>query len=154
MPTNAIFAALANPLILGTIIACYGVLVPYSQITVLFWRYWLYYLNPFTYVTGSLLVFNIFSASVDCKESELAIFDPPAGQTGAGTRTNLHNRLDSSDCRVCIYRNRADYLYTLNLKDYYFGWRHIGITVIFIISSCSMVYLMKKFRTKAPKKAE
>ncbi|KAL6232486.1 hypothetical protein BDW75DRAFT_247119 [Aspergillus navahoensis] len=160
---NATFAALANPLILGTVVACCGVLVPYSQITA-FWRFWLYYLNPFTYVTGSLLVINVFGAPVECKESELAIFNPPAGQTcgeylsdyqnGLGSRTNLHNPTAVSDCRVCIYRNGADYLYTLNLKDYYYGWRDIGITVIFIISSYSMVYLMMKARTKASKKAE
>ncbi|KAL4869910.1 hypothetical protein BDV12DRAFT_184861 [Aspergillus spectabilis] len=160
---NATFAALANPLILGTVVACCGVLVPYSQITA-FWRFWLYYLNPFTYVTGSLLVFNIFGAPVECKESELAIFNPPAGQTcgeylsdyqnGLGSRTNLHNPTAVSDCRVCIYRNGADYLYTLNLKDYYYGWRDIGITVIFIISSYCTVYLMMKARTKASKKAE
>ncbi|KAL3447825.1 hypothetical protein BJX65DRAFT_317949 [Aspergillus insuetus] len=123
MLPNAIFAALANPLILGTIIAWYGVLVPYSPIIV-FWRYWLYYLNPFTYVTGSLLVFNIFGY-----------------QSGAGARTNLHNRLDLSDCRVCIYR-------------LLFWLRDIGIMVIFIVSSSCMGYLMMKFRTKASKKAE
>ncbi|KAL2783115.1 ABC-2 type transporter-domain-containing protein [Aspergillus keveii] len=138
---NATFAALANPLILGTIVACCGVLVPYSQITV-FWRYWLYYLNPFTYVTGSLLVFNIFGASVDCKESELAIFDPPAGQTCGEYLAEYQSGAG------------AHYLYTLNLNDYYFDWRDVGITVIFILSSYCMVYLMMKFRTKASKKAE
>jgi ABC-type multidrug transport system permease subunit/ABC-type multidrug transport system ATPase subunit len=160
---NATFAALANPLILGTIVACCGMLVPYTQITV-FWRYWLYYLNPFTYVSGSLLIFNIFGVEVKCAESEFALFDPPSGQTcqnylssyleGAGQRANLVNPTATSGCKVCEYRTGDDYLYTLNLKDYFYGWRDVGICVIFVLSSYGMVYLMMKARTKASKKAE
>jgi ABC-type multidrug transport system ATPase subunit len=160
---NATFAALANPVILGTLVAFCGMLVPYSQITV-FWRYWLYYLNPFTYVTGGLLTFNIFSAKVDCADKEFAIFDPPSGQTcaqylasyleDAGSRTNLVNPTSTTACRVCQYQRGSDYLYTLNLPEYYDGWRNIGITVIFILSSYIMVFGMMRLRTKASKKAE
>ncbi|KAJ5548950.1 hypothetical protein N7513_006184 [Penicillium frequentans] len=127
---NATFAALANPLILGTIVACCGVLIPYSEITV-FWRYWLYYLNPFIYVSGSLLVFSIFGVDVQCADSEFAIFDPPSGQTcetylssylqGSGSRINLVNPTATQNCRVCEYRTGDDYLYSLNIKDYYYG---------------------------------
>lgn len=160
---NATFAALANPLILGTIVACCGMLIPYSQITV-FWRYWLYYLNPFTYVSGSLLVFSTFGVNVKCTEGEFAIFDPPGGQTcesylssylqGSGSRTNLVNPNATQDCRVCEYRTGDDYLYSLNIKDYYYGWRDAAICVIFVLSSYGMVYVMMKARTKASKKAE
>ncbi|KAL4862665.1 hypothetical protein BDV12DRAFT_190259 [Aspergillus spectabilis] len=160
---NATFASLANPLILGTIVACCGMLVPYNQITV-FWRYWLYYLNPFTYVSGSLLVFNIFGVDVHCSDGELAVFDPPSGQTcqtylgsyleGLGKRSNLVNPSATAGCKVCEYRTGNDYLYSLNLKDYFYGWRDTGICVIFILSSYGMVYLMMKARTKASKKAE
>jgi ABC-type multidrug transport system ATPase subunit/ABC-type multidrug transport system permease subunit len=160
---NATFAALANPLILGTIFACCGLLVPYSQITV-FWRYWLYYLNPFTYVSGSLLVFNIFGVDVQCAENEFALFDPPSGQTcesylgsyllGEGSRSNLINPTATQDCRVCEYRTGNDYLYSLNLKDYFYGWRDAAICVIFVLSSYGTVYLMMKAKTKASKKAE
>ncbi|KJJ34488.1 hypothetical protein AFLA70_519g000610 [Aspergillus flavus AF70] len=160
---NATFAALANPVILGTLVAFCGMLVPYSQITV-FWRYWLYYLNPFTYVTGGLLTFNIFSANVECSSKEFAIFDPPSGQTcaqylasymaGTGSRTNLVNPTSTTGCRVCQYRHGSDYLATLNLNDYFYGWRDIGITVIFILSSYVTVFVMMRLRTKASKKAE
>lgn len=124
---NATFAALANPLILGTIVACCGMLVPYGQITV-FWRYWLYYLNPFTYVSGSLLVFNIFGVDVTCEDNEYAVFQTPSGQTceaylssylqEEGSRTNLINPNATENCHVCEYRTGDDYLYSLNLKDY------------------------------------
>ncbi|KAL1310558.1 hypothetical protein AAFC00_000837 [Neodothiora populina] len=160
---NATFASLVNPLIIGTLVSFCGVLVPYAQIQS-FWRYWIYYLNPFNYLMGSLLVFTGFDAEVNCRRAELAIFDPPAGQScsayladymrGLGSRTNLLNPDATSGCEVCQYRVGSDYLYTINLNDYYFGWRDAAICVIFAISSYSLVYLLMKLRTKASKKAE
>jgi ATP-binding cassette, subfamily G (WHITE), member 2, SNQ2 len=125
----------------------------------------MYYLNPFNYLMGSLLVFSVFDAPVYCKESEFAIFDPPnPGQTcasyladylgGSGSASNLTNPDATSGCRVCQYSRGSDYLYTLNLKDYYYGWRDAAIVVLFAISSYGMVYLLMKLRTKQSKTAE
>ncbi|KAI7221258.1 pleiotropic drug resistance protein, ABC superfamily [Hortaea werneckii] len=161
---NATFASLVNPLVIGILVSFCGVLVPYGQINV-FWRYWLYYLNPFNYLMGSLLVFTTFDAEVQCAEQEFAIFDTPnVGQTcanylaeylqGFGARSYLANPDATSDCRVCQYRSGSDYLYTLNLKDYYYGWRDAGIVALFAVSSYACVYLLMKLRTKASKKAE
>lgn len=160
---NATFASLVNPIIIGTLVSFCGVLVPYSQIQE-FWRYWIYYLNPFNYLMGSLLVFADFDVEINCRESEFAIFDPPSGQTcaaylaeylaGEGARTNLVNPRATSDCRVCEYTRGSDYLYTLNLNDYYYGWRDAAICVIFALSSYTLVYGLMKLRTKASKKAE
>ncbi|RMZ84249.1 hypothetical protein DV738_g493, partial [Chaetothyriales sp. CBS 135597] len=161
---NAIFASLINPLLLGMLISFCGVLVPYSQIQP-FWRYWMYYLNPFTYLMGSLMVFPLFQRPVRCREHEFSIFDPPfANQTcadylgeymsGLGARANLTNPDALSDCRVCQYRTGSDYLYTLNLKDYYYGWRDAAIVILFAISSYAIVYLMMRLRTKMAKKAD
>jgi ABC-type multidrug transport system permease subunit len=102
---------------------------------------------------GSLLVFTTWGVEVDCNESELAIFDTPnAGQTcgeylseylmGFGARSNLLNPEDTSACRVCQYRTGQDYLYTLNLEEYYFGWRDAAIVVLFAFSSYGCVYLL------------
>jgi ATP-binding cassette, subfamily G (WHITE), member 2, SNQ2 len=160
---NEVFASLANPLFIGILVSFCGVLVPYSQLTT-FWKYWMYYLNPFNYLMGSLLTFTVFDAEVKCKPNELAIFDTPGNQTcaqylaeylqGMGSRSNLLNPDATSGCEVCQYRNGADYLYTLNLKDYYYGWRDAAIVALFAISSYACVYLLMKLRTKASKKAE
>ncbi|KAF2125248.1 ABC transporter [Dothidotthia symphoricarpi CBS 119687] len=160
---NAVFASLINPILIGTMASFCGVLVPYDQITA-FWRYWLYWLNPFTYLMGSLLVFADYDWPVHCTDAELARFSPPAGQTcaqyldawlsGPGARNNLINPDATTDCRVCQYRVGSDYLYTLNLKEYYYGWRDAAICVIFALSSYAMVFLLMKLRTKASKKAE
>lgn len=160
---NAVFASLANPVIIGTLVSFCGVLVPYSQLQV-FWRYWMYYLNPFNYLMGSMLVFGIWDTTINCAESEFAIFDPPNGTTcsqyltdymlGAGAASNLVNPDALASCKVCQYRDGSDYLRTLNLKTYVYGWRDAGIVVLFAFSSYAFVYGLMKLRTKTSKKAE
>ncbi|KAG9252266.1 ABC multidrug transporter [Emericellopsis atlantica] len=160
---NAVFAILVNPLVIGILVFFCGVYVSYSQIQEV-WRYWLYYLNPFNYLMGSMLVFTTFDAPVHCGREELAIFDTPDGQTcgeyladymqGLGSRTNLLNPDDTRDCSVCQYQTGSDYLYNMNLKDYYYGWRDAAIVALFAISSYACVYALMKLRTKASKKAE
>lgn len=160
---NATFAALTNPIIICVLVSFCGVLVPFGSIQE-FWRYWLYYLDPFNYFMGSLLVFSTFDAEVSCTGQEFALFDTPNNQTcaeylgpylaGSGSGANLINPTATAGCRVCQYRRGSDYLATLSLGDYYYGWRNVGIVVIFSISSYVMVYLLMKLRTKASKKAE
>ncbi|KAK6197215.1 hypothetical protein LQW54_010831 [Pestalotiopsis sp. IQ-011] len=68
---DAYFAALANPIVLGAALVNFcGVIVPYSQIQP-FWRYWMYYLDPFTYLVGGILEPISWDVQVDCKSSEL-----------------------------------------------------------------------------------
>lgn len=163
---NAVFASLVNPVVISVLVSFCGVLVPYAQIQE-FWRYWLYYLDPFQYLMGSLLVFSVFDAKVECTSQEFALFDTPnggnetcaqylapylAGPLGRGA--NLVNPDDTSACRVCQYGRGSDYLATLNLGEYKSGWRDAGIVVIFALSSYVMVYLLMKLRTKASKRAE
>ncbi|USW53289.1 Putative AAA+ ATPase domain, CDR ABC transporter, ABC-2 type transporter [Septoria linicola] len=160
---NAVAASLVNPLVIFTLVGYSGVLVPYSQI-VDFWKYWLYYINPFKYLMGSLLVFTSFSIDVECKDSELAIFDPVGNQTcfeylepylqGAGSGANLLNPSSTAGCQVCQYNRGSDWLDTLNLKDYYYGWRDAAIVVLFVFSSYGLVFLLMKLRTKKTKKVE
>lgn len=160
---NAVFASLANPLIIGTLVSFCGVLVPYASINV-FWRYWMYYLNPFNYLMGSMLVFDVWGVPVKCKKSELAIFDTPNGETceaylsnymkADGILSNLLNPDATSGCEVCQYANGSDYLSTINLNAYSYGWRDAGIVVLFAISSYGLVYALMKLRTKMSKKAE
>lgn len=160
---NAVFASLVNPLVIGTLASFCGVLVPYSQIQE-FWRYWIYYMNPFNYLMGSMLVFTLFDKKVNCRPEEFAVFDPPNGTTcgqylssfmqGMGSQMDLTNPEGSSNCHVCQYTMGSDYLATINLKDYYYGWRDGGIVALFAISSYALVYLLMKLRTKASKTAE
>jgi ABC-type multidrug transport system permease subunit len=122
------------------------------------------YLNPFNYLMGSMLVFDVWDTPVNCAESEFAIFDPPNGTTcgdylanymmGAGSASNLINPDATAACKVCEYSNGSDWLRTLNLESYSYGWRDAGIVVLFAFSSYALVYALMKLRTKASKKAE
>ncbi|KAK7519879.1 putative Brefeldin A resistance protein [Phyllosticta citriasiana] len=161
---NAVFASLVNPLIISILVAFCGVLAPYSSLQD-FWKYWMYWINPFNYLMGALMIFGVWDSEVKCTDREIATFNPPPNQTcgaymtdyqstvlGGGTR--LLNPEATSNCQVCKYRDGAAYLETLNLKDYYYGWRDAAICVIFALSSYALVYLMMKLRTKATKRAE
>ncbi|KAM0670779.1 hypothetical protein ACQRIT_006673 [Beauveria bassiana] len=162
---NVVSATLVNPLIIGVLVSFCGVLVPYAQIQP-FWRYWIYYLNPFNYLMGSILTFTMWGQDVKCKESEFARFDPPSGQScsqyldsylhsqGPGAVANLVNPDATSDCKVCTYTKAQDYLRTLNLNEYYYGWRDAAIVVLLVFSSYILVYVLMKLRTKRSKQAE
>ncbi|KAL5594056.1 hypothetical protein BROUX41_001108 [Berkeleyomyces rouxiae] len=164
---NTVFASLLNPLIISNLVFFCGVLVPYSTLQA-FWRHWVYWIDPFNYVVGSMAVFALHDQPVRCKESELAIFDLPAaaasaGQTcadflapyleGIGKSANLLNPNATSDCRVCQFRSGSDYLKTLNLNAFSYGWRDVGVVAGFVCSSYALVYALMKLRTKATKKA-
>jgi ABC-type multidrug transport system permease subunit/ABC-type multidrug transport system ATPase subunit len=160
---NAVFASLCNPLLIGILVSFCGVLVPYAQIQP-FWRYWIYWLNPFNYLMGGMLTFDVWGKEVRCAEGEFARFNPPNGSTcgdylapylqGMGASSNLINPDATANCRVCQYRDGSDYLRGMNLNGYYYGWRDAGIVVIFAISSYVLVFVLMKIRTKTSKKAE
>ncbi|KAG2413643.1 hypothetical protein HFD88_002832 [Aspergillus terreus] len=159
---NPTFAALVNPLIISTLVLFCGIFVPYTQLNV-FWKYWLYWLNPFNYVVSGMLTFGIWDAKVTCNADEFAFFDPTNGTCGEyladymrgdGWRINLTNPDATSACKVCQYREGSDFLTTLNINGYYYGWRDAGISVIFAISGYALVFGLMKLRTKASKKAE
>lgn len=71
---NPTFAALVNPLIISILVLFCGIFVPYTELNV-FWKYWMYYLNPFNYVVPGMLSFGIWDAKVTCNEDELAVLD-------------------------------------------------------------------------------
>ncbi|CAI7573472.1 unnamed protein product [Penicillium pancosmium] len=159
---NPTFAALVNPLIISILVLFCGVFVPYTQLNV-FWKYWMYYLNPFNYVVSGMLTFGLWGAKVTCNEEEFAVFDPTNGTcaeylsdyiAGDGWRINLINPNATAACKVCEYTDGSDFLSTLNINHYYYGWRDIGISVIFAISGYALVFGLMKLRTKASKKAE
>ncbi|PNP75260.1 hypothetical protein FNYG_11403 [Fusarium nygamai] len=158
---NEVFASLVNPLLLTVLVSFCGVLVPYSNIQN-FWKYWLYYINPFNYLMGSMLTFDMWGSDVKCKESEFARFSPPNGTTcGEYLKewlTHVPSKLINPDateeCKVCTYSKADDYLKTLNLKSYSYAWRDAGITAVFVFTSYALVYILMKLRTKTSKKAE
>ncbi|OBT82536.1 hypothetical protein VE02_09189 [Pseudogymnoascus sp. 03VT05] len=123
---NAVFAALTNPMLIGALVSFCGVLVLYSQI------------------------------------QQFIVFNPPDGQTCGDYMTSylarapghLANPDATSGCKVCSFENASDYLKTLYLEEYSYGWRNAGIVVLMVFSSYGLVYALMKLRTKTSKTAE
>ncbi|KAJ6111330.1 hypothetical protein N7523_007391 [Penicillium sp. IBT 18751x] len=158
---NEYFAAVMNPVLIGAgLISFCGVVVPYSQMQP-FWRYWIYYLDPFTYLVGGLLGEVLWDVKVRCEPSEYVQFSAPSGQTcGAYMADFLSSQagylLDAEStetCSFCQYSQGADYAKAFNLREKYYSWRDTGITALFCISSYALVFLMMKLRSKKTKSA-
>ncbi|KAK8045403.1 hypothetical protein PG993_005427 [Apiospora rasikravindrae] len=123
-----------------------GVVRPYSQLPV-FWRYWMYYVNPSTYWIGGMLAATLDGSPVECDPKETAQFDSPPGQTcqtyaGAfadASGGKLLNPDATAGCMYCPYTSGNQYLATLNL-DAGQKWRDFGIFLAFCISNWFLVY--------------
>ncbi|KAL4932505.1 putative ABC multidrug transporter [Aspergillus undulatus] len=158
---NEYFAAIMNPIFIGAgMISFCGVVVPYDSMQP-FWRYWIYYLDPFTYLVGGLLTPVLWDVKVECDASEFVSFAVPDGQNCGSymadfLASNAGYILDANatgSCEFCQYSSGADYARTFNLNERYYGWRDSGITALFCISSYIFVFVMMKLRSKKTKEA-
>ncbi|ORY09288.1 ABC drug exporter AtrF [Clohesyomyces aquaticus] len=123
-----------------------GVVRPYSQLSV-FWRYWMYYVNPSTYWIGGVLAATLHNIPVQCTASETAIFDAAPGKScseyAAGFLQQapgyLLNPQARTGCMYCPYSTGDGYLETLNIRA---GdkWRDFGIFLAFCVSNWALVY--------------
>lgn len=155
-------AALINPIFLGLFASFSGVLVPYAQITA-FWRYWIYYLNPWTYILGAEVFFAMRNIPVVCKEGEYATFPAPTnGQTCDAYLANFVEMLGagysqtsaSGECQYCPYASGNDYLRGVNLDGHEKGGRDIGISLIYVVVFFGLVWLFMWVRSRPKKKSK
>lgn len=124
-----------------------GVVRPYAQLPV-FWRYWMYWLNPSTYWIGGVMAATLKDIEVVCGPAEAAMFDPPPGQTcgqyaqsyvdgvGVGYLTNPDA---TAACGYCQYRNGVEYMAGLNVTPAD-KWRYLPIFLAFCVSNWALVY--------------
>lgn len=124
-----------------------GVVRSYASMSV-FWKYWMYYVNPSTYWIGGILAATLANTTVQCAETEAAYFNPPPGQTcgayaqafiesaGQGYLTNPDA---TTNCGFCQFSNGVEYMATLNIvpSD---KWKFCGIFAAFCISNWALVY--------------
>lgn len=146
---NAVFAALVNPLLIAVLVTFCGVLVPYEQITA-FWRYWLYYINPFNYLIGGLVTPVLWDVDVQCTQEEYGILNPPSGSTCAAYLSDfiaqgsgyINNPDATSGCEYCPYSVGNEFLQSYNLTRRVYTWRNICLTFLFCLSSYALVFLL------------
>ncbi|KAK0948558.1 ATP-binding cassette transporter snq2 [Friedmanniomyces endolithicus] len=123
-----------------------GVVRPYSMLPV-FWRYWMYYVNPSTYWIGGVLAATLHNIPVRCTPEEAGHFNAPPGQTceqyaGAFAQAAgglLLNPGATADCQYCQFSSGDQYLASLNIQASD-KWRDFGIFLIFVFSNWFLVY--------------
>lgn len=130
-----------------------GVVVPYEQLNV-FWKYWMYWINPSTYWIGGVLAATLAKQPVQCTDSEAAHFFAPSGQTcdqfagdfvrNVAGRGYLVNPDAMGSCAYCPYASGLEYLASLNIEPSQ-KWRDFGIFLIFCFSNWALVYFFIYF---------
>ena len=112
----------------------------------------LYYLSPFTYLLGGMIIAVTGSVSVDCNASDLVQFTAPDNETCASyasewvseASAQLLNPEASGDitCQVCMLTSGSQYLDLFNLNGQLGGkWGCWAIFLLFTFSNLALVYL-------------
>lgn len=154
-------ASILTSLLYSFVIAFSGVVQPESQMPG-FWTF-MYKLSPMTYIIQSFVGDVMHNQKITCKPEELAIFNPPDGQTcevyaGAFVKSfsgYLDNPNATSDCGYCRYSVADEFLATMGIK-YSYRWRNIGFLCAFILFNLSAMlicyYLFRVRVWKGPQK--
>lgn len=139
--------SMVNPFLFVVTNAFTGILVPY-QLLPTFFRSWLYWANPLTYLVRGLFGNVLHGVQVECSPQELVRFTPPQGQTcdeyaGDWLRNTTGYMIQAANgaCDYCQYKNGDEYAASVNI-DYNLRWRDLGLFVIFIFSNMSLVYIL------------
>ncbi|KFH46163.1 Brefeldin A resistance protein-like protein [Hapsidospora chrysogenum ATCC 11550] len=123
-----------------------GMVRPYTSLPV-FWKYWMYWVNPSTYWMGGILGATLDGIPVRCAPHETAVFDAPPSQTCqdyAGVFADMSggflvNPDATSGCEYCPISSGNQYLATLNIETSQ-KWRNFGIFLAFCVSNWMLVY--------------
>ncbi|KAJ5669299.1 ABC multidrug transporter atrF [Penicillium macrosclerotiorum] len=125
-----------------------GIVRPYADYPV-FWKYWMYYVNPVTWWLRGVLSAILPSVEIECASQEATHFNPPPGKTCAAYAGSfvseiakagkLVNPNATENCQYCPYKNGSEYMQNLNVHD---GdkWRCFGIFLAFVIINWMLVY--------------
>ncbi|KAJ5570242.1 ABC multidrug transporter atrF [Penicillium hispanicum] len=125
-----------------------GIVRPYSLYPV-FWKYWMYYVNPVTWWLRGVLSAILPPVTIECAKQEVTRFTPPSNMTCADYADNyIHNfakagylvhPFNTTTCEYCPYTNGTQYMAQLNVHE---GdkWHSFGIFLAFVIINWALVY--------------
>ncbi|KFY24084.1 hypothetical protein V491_02293 [Pseudogymnoascus sp. VKM F-3775] len=145
---NAFIAQLVNPAVVIVFTLFCGITIRKPDIPV-FWRSWIYYLDPFTHLLGGMIVTELHDRPVHCTADEINSFVPPLGQScgeymeaffARGGAGYLVSNASLTDCQYCAYKVGDQYFEQFG---YLFSgrWKDLGIYAIFIISNLLLLFL-------------
>ncbi|KIX08400.1 uncharacterized protein Z518_03056 [Rhinocladiella mackenziei CBS 650.93] len=121
-----------------------------------FWIF-MYRVSPMTYLVSGWAATGLRGRQIRCADNELAIFDPPAGQTcqqylanylNAGAPGQLYNPSASSNCQYCPLTSADEFLAASNIYPNE-RWRNFGIGfayIIFNVFACIGLYYLFRVR--------
>jgi ABC-type multidrug transport system permease subunit len=138
-------AANLVPFLLPFIAFCSGVIKPMSTLPEPWAR--LIYANPFYYYIRSLVATILHDIPVRCMQEDLAIFNPPPGQTCGeyalewvqSVSGQLLNPDASSSCSFCQYQVGDQFAATLGFS-WDFRWKGVGIVAGYAIGQLLFAY--------------
>jgi ATP-binding cassette subfamily G (WHITE) protein 2 (SNQ2) len=148
---NAFIANLLNPPIMITFGLFCGVTIPRSAMPT-FWGSWLYPLDPMSRLVNGMMSTELHQLQVQCTPSELAIFNPPVGQTcGQYAATFLETAMGyvsnpnaTFNCGYCQYTVGDGYLSYLEFS-WNDRWKELGIFAAFIGSNLIILALAARY---------
>jgi ATP-binding cassette, subfamily G (WHITE), member 2, SNQ2 len=148
---NAFIANLLNPPIMITFGLFCGVTIPRPSMPA-FWGSWLNPLDPMTRLVSGMMSTELHDLPVQCAQHELAIFEPPAGETCfqyaatfLKTATGyVANPNATSACGYCTYKVGDGYLANLGFS-WDDRWKELGIFACFIGSNLVILALAARF---------
>jgi ATP-binding cassette, subfamily G (WHITE), member 2, SNQ2 len=148
---NAFIANLLNPPILITMGLFCGVTIP-RPLMPKFWQAWLNPLDPLTRLISGMMSTELHDLQVHCAPHELAIYNPPAGETcGQYSATFLETAIGylsnpnaTSDCGYCPFSVGDAYLATLEFS-WSERWRDLGIFAAFIGSNLIILIIAARY---------
>ncbi|BGO92884.1 hypothetical protein NBRC10512_008005 [Rhodotorula toruloides] len=151
----SIYAAGAvNPFLLVVFSLFCGVTVPRPNMPG-FFRAWLYWLDPLTWLIAGLVTNELHDLRVTCLDSEYRIVQPPAGQTCSAwlqpfvsaAGGYLANPDATSNCQYCQYSVGDQFFEPLGLSFSERG-RDLGIFLCYSVFNCFLTVLGATFLTK------
>ncbi|GAA6025845.1 hypothetical protein JCM10207_002683 [Rhodosporidiobolus poonsookiae] len=146
-------AAMTNPFLLVVFSLFCGVTVPPPNLPH-FFRVWLYYVDPFTWLISGLVTNELEGLDIRCLDREYRTIQPPSGQTcndwmgpyieQAGGYLNNPNA--SADCQFCQYETGSEFFTPLGMEFSQRG-AYIGYFVCYCVFNMALTVFGARFLT-------
>ena len=128
-----------------------------------FWIF-MYRVSPFTYLVSAMLSTGVANTELTCSSIEVAIFNPPSGQTcseymGDYISTSggaVYNPNATSSCEFCSATNTNTFLEGV-FVNYSDRWRNFGLMWVYIMANifgCILIYWLGRVPKKWSRKNE
>ncbi|CCX04269.1 ABC-2 type transporter-domain-containing protein [Pyronema domesticum] len=146
---NELLAAILVPISFLFIISFCGVVVPYSSMPE-FWKSWMYWTSPFTYIFEGWLGVLVNNVPVRCAEEEFARFTPPPGlgceqyvqgfmkMAGGYVRETIEE--GQTTCEFCQASTGQEFArgFSVNFEN---KWRNVGVVAGFVVFNMGVVFV-------------